>query len=269
MNNCLVTKLKATVNDDSLPTFGAIPLIIRTINGVTPTAVTQALGVRRLTEDTTIKIVGDGYFTDATLTQNLGKTANLYADTTNTVYFSPGNYRAEIFARYVDCVYINNSEALPSNSPILLDVTNLAYIPSLAMQVRGCTGNIECLAGITIPSSESFFDLGASANGDYPLTGNFEVLGNCKTTKNNQYFIIPGNSANNKVTGEIVNFVDNYIKAGNTYDVYLWCKGLITYNGDTPVNMKVHIISSTSWTATYNETTDTWVKNGDTWELQS
>ena len=70
-NNCLVTKLKEIVENSNLPMFGMACITV--VPEENPTSTNRACMVG-FTEPTTLIIEGDGYFTDETLTQNLGKT---------------------------------------------------------------------------------------------------------------------------------------------------------------------------------------------------
>ena len=70
MAKCLVTKLNGSVNNNELLRIGEMRVKVESVES--PTKDTQGFGVA-FTEPTTVEIVGDGYFTDRTLTENKGK----------------------------------------------------------------------------------------------------------------------------------------------------------------------------------------------------
>ena len=78
MNKALVTKLSGRVANSELLRLGEIRILID--KEETPTAKSRSLmiGVNKVTA---IEIIGDGYFTDESLSDNKGKSINL----------SPGN----------------------------------------------------------------------------------------------------------------------------------------------------------------------------------
>ena len=72
--NCLVTTYKATVNDNSLLKVGEMRIKVSSVE--TPNKNTNGFSLN-VNKDVELEIIGDGYFTDETLTQNKGKKITL------------------------------------------------------------------------------------------------------------------------------------------------------------------------------------------------
>ena len=102
MAKTLVIKLAETIDNDELRKLGEMRFNIKPVSTVnpsyTPSQYTQKFAFTP-SEPITLEITGDGYFTDETLTQNLGKTLNAPAGY-NTVYVSDGDYTLSILNKY-------------------------------------------------------------------------------------------------------------------------------------------------------------------------
>lgn len=106
MTRCLVTKLSGIADNDSLNKIGESRIHISKVD--TPTVSTQGINFA-FAKETTLRIAGDGYFTDVNLTDNKGKTLTIPADIggrATPVYFSNGDYDI-IFNKY-DIIRIEN-----------------------------------------------------------------------------------------------------------------------------------------------------------------
>ena len=102
MAKTLVIKLAETVNNDELRKLGEMRFKIKPISTVNPSWTPNQYSQRiviDLREEVTLAITGDGYFTDATLTQNLGKTLTVPTGY-NSVYVSDGDYTLSMFNKY-------------------------------------------------------------------------------------------------------------------------------------------------------------------------
>lgn len=99
MNKCLVTKLNGTVDNDSLMHIGEFRIKLGKVSNPTKDSQLIKLGV---TSDTELRIVGDGYFTDSTLTQNKGKkiTISRNDEVANDVYVSNGDIELAVMNKY-------------------------------------------------------------------------------------------------------------------------------------------------------------------------
>lgn len=74
MGNCLVTKLNGAIEDTSMLRIGEMRVHFSKVDN--PTNAMQQIVVAG-TKEGVLEIIGNGHFTDETLTQNLGKTAKV------------------------------------------------------------------------------------------------------------------------------------------------------------------------------------------------
>jgi hypothetical protein len=129
MGNCLVTKLKGTVDNDNLMKLGELPIKFNQV--AQPSAATNAITIRAVysgDEGLTCR-VKDGYFTDSTFTQNLGTTHTIADWQTETLYISNTGATLFIPNKY-NCIgkllYIDGSVWERQN--IEIDLENMQYI---------------------------------------------------------------------------------------------------------------------------------------------
>lgn len=95
MNKCLVTKLNGYVNNDSLRKLGELRI------PVVSTAASENNLIRvKFSKDTTITILGDGYFTNREDNTNKGKTMQVTANTITPCIFSTGTFDLSISDKY-------------------------------------------------------------------------------------------------------------------------------------------------------------------------
>ena len=97
MTKCLITKLNGSVQNDSLLRIGEFGIRVSTVES--PTADSQKFSVLN-TKDAQLRIIGDGYFTNETLTENKGKVMNIAANTETLVYYSNGDYEIVVSEKY-------------------------------------------------------------------------------------------------------------------------------------------------------------------------
>lgn len=98
MNKCLVTTIKGSIDNDSLLKEGELRLKVHRVSD--PENYNNGLFIT-VSEDTTMEIIGEGYFTDKQQSVNNGKTMNLTSGTWNSTYFSNGDYEISIKNKYV------------------------------------------------------------------------------------------------------------------------------------------------------------------------
>lgn len=96
MGKCLVTKLKGSV-DGNLLKIGEFRIGISRLNY--PTSDTQKMYFC-FDEDTKLHIIGDGYFTDSALAQNLGKEKVIKKKDQTPIYVSNGDYEIFVGNKY-------------------------------------------------------------------------------------------------------------------------------------------------------------------------
>ena len=107
MGKCLVTKLNGTVNNGSLLRLGEMRIHISRIDS--PTGQTQGMTFN-FTKNTDLEILGDGYFTDRTLSENKGKKITI-GNTLTCVYVSNGDFDVCILDKYsVKDIYMHSTE---------------------------------------------------------------------------------------------------------------------------------------------------------------
>ena len=92
MGNCLITKLNGVVDNELLKKLYEIRIEITSVNN--PSKLTQGLSFNFFSA-VDLKIIGDGYFTDETLTQNLGKVKSNVIGSID-IFVSNGDYLLSI-----------------------------------------------------------------------------------------------------------------------------------------------------------------------------
>ena len=121
MNKCLVTRLNGSVHDSSLLRLSEMRIRFDKVVSTTEHAQAFKLGAVKPIQ---LEIVGDGYFTDKTLTQNLGKTKTISSD--EEIWVSNG---AEI--AILDKYSLRRINKLYSDN-ITFNISDLKYSTTLA-----------------------------------------------------------------------------------------------------------------------------------------
>ena len=94
---CLITKLKGNVDDNSLSRLGELRIKVNKVE--TPVSKTQGFTFI-FNKDAKIEIVGNGYFTNQSLTANTGKTMQITANKATSVYVSNGDFDIALLDKY-------------------------------------------------------------------------------------------------------------------------------------------------------------------------
>ena len=166
-NNCLVTKLKANVNDNSLLRMGEMRIKISSIESPNEYSQSITLGFSKSVD---LEIIGEGYFTDATLSANNGK--KMTASTAqNVIYFSNGNYEIAVLDKYAITGLLASKQDGKFYSNKVININDFEYSNKLGFIVTGpnnLTGDISALSGLT-----SLTQLRISNNN---LTGDISAL---------------------------------------------------------------------------------------------
>lgn len=179
MGKCLVTKLNGAVVNDNLLHIGEMRINIPYVNS--PSKSTQEIELA-FNQVSNIKIVGNGYFTDETLSQNLGKVKGQV--TNEKVYVSNSDCELSIANKY-------NITTLASNHGF--DIEDLKYSASLyKLSGTMAVGDISALAN---KLSLSYLYLGNPL-----LTGDLSALKDAALT-----YV---NFSSAKITGDLSNFKD-------------------------------------------------------------
>ena len=166
MGNCLVTKLKGSTSNNELLRIGEMRMRIAKVEN--PTDANRGFGIS-VNKPVVLEIVGDGYFTDKTLTVNKGKTITLNADV-NGVWVSNDNVEIAILDKYsitaLSSFYPQTSAAYGSR--LYLNLSDLKYstaLTSLNLAGTQVTGDIANLKGLTALTSLNFINI-AQVTGD-------------------------------------------------------------------------------------------------------
>ena len=126
--NCLVTTYKATVNDNSLLKVGEMRIKVSSVESPNKNTNGFALSVNK---DVELEIIGDGYFTDETLTQNKGKKITHKNNLSRNIFVSNGNFEVSISNKYA-INYFAISVPVDWNTPNKsFDIGMLRYSPNI------------------------------------------------------------------------------------------------------------------------------------------
>ena len=155
---CLVTKLKGTVNDSGLFKLGEMSITIK--------AGSQARLDLQYGEETQVYLIGDGYFTDSSYSANNGKTKKLTANNVNNVYIKTNGEcslripkyniqwidangkTASIYGGLDTLKYSTNLKHLTFVNDCYGDIENLRNCPLVLLNLAAtdCCGDIEVLS---------------------------------------------------------------------------------------------------------------------------
>lgn len=151
MEKCLITKLNGSVQNDSLLRIGEFCIKVSKVES--PTADSQKFSVRN-NKDTHLRIIGNGYFTNETLSENKGKVMDIAANTETLVYYSNGDYEIVVSEKYS----LGSFGAFLSTSwkdfkgKLSFDIESLKYSPNitnLMLSNTQVTGDIAVLGKLT------------------------------------------------------------------------------------------------------------------------
>lgn len=176
MTKCLVTKLKGVVSNESLNRIGEFRFRVSKVQNPTATTAGKSISV---VADITFTIVGDGYFTDATLTKNLGKVKVISpSDGLINVFFSNGDYEVVVSNKYNGLEKFQTFALGYSNygANIEFDLEDFKYSKSLLfLSVVGsqAIGDLKELSGVTTLTQ-------ISLNGCANITGNSKSISKLK-----------------------------------------------------------------------------------------
>lgn len=150
MKKCFTTKLSAIVNNSNLRKSGEARVTFRTLQN--PTSTTQVMNVN-FSQPTTMEIVGNGYFTDSTLSANQGKTKNLPAGA-STLYFSNGSYEVKFDKTHLVAIgsgslAVTDTEKRHAYGGNLSEFTNCTELLRVYFGLSYMTGDIANLKNST------------------------------------------------------------------------------------------------------------------------
>ena len=156
MAKCLVTKLNGSTNNPELLKLGELQIGISKVTS--PSEWTQGLSIM-CNKNITLEILGDGYFTDSTLSENKGKTKTINKSEVPTrFYVSNGDFKLSILDKYsitslTDyAVYKDEFVNVSLSNKTISDIGVLKYskdITSINLFKANVSGNIDNLKTLT------------------------------------------------------------------------------------------------------------------------
>ena len=183
MNKCLITKLSGSVDNNSLLKIGEFRIKVSKIDN--PSEKTQGFNLV-FKEKVTATILGNGYFTDRTLSENNGKTMEIPAQSNKDIFVSNGDYEISFNNKYPlrtlklkadsvlgvyssdvknrilnldDLKFCNIAEELDILSPnvhgnlsSLTNMSNLSFVNIQSNNVYGDYSSLEGLKKLAFPS---------------------------------------------------------------------------------------------------------------------
>ena len=186
MGNCLVTKLKGTVQNSNLLRVGELRICVHKIDN--PNGETQRINLN-FTEDVKLEIIGDGYFTNATLVSNLGKSLTAKANIETLAYVSNGDFEIAILNKYA----LTKINTRTNKKTAIKDIADLKYSSSLNHLAINSVENVGYLSDIK--SLTSLYYLAVSNANIKGSLSDLESLTNLG-------YIIVGDTSN-KLTGNV------------------------------------------------------------------
>ena len=217
MNNCLVTKLKAVVDNDDLEFFGGIEFTVNSENAITGQVIRSIN-----TDNARITVIGDGTMTVNTSpssTYGNGETF-VVPNLARTITFSAGNYKVRIDNKYA----LADLRFGRVNWKSLNQVKNCNEITILAVTMLGYVkGSLSSLEGMTKLTQ-------LQLDRTYGYTGNIKSLG--KLTALTKLNLTKNESHDSLIEGDVLDFVSEQVKSGRTsmsYESPLSCFGLLQH----------------------------------------
>lgn len=242
--DCLVTKLKGSINDESLLKLGEIRISKSKYSGEDKSSQCFELSFNK---SVILQIIGDGYFTDENLTENQGKSKSVEGNDTNVkLYVSNDDFQLSISDKYsLTKMDLNPSTPLATSigTKILLDgidslkfskniqkisldkgnsgnlssISELKELTTLYLAASSVTGDIKNLANL---NKLEIIQLNNSVSGDIAVLANmeklsiFQIVGQVPSIYGNISSLVGKSSLQtfvctyNHITGDISSFSD-------------------------------------------------------------
>lgn len=258
MKNCLITKLKTSIDDNNIPYLGELRLKMKPVASPTVDSAYVSIGS---TKEGTIRILNDGVFykiNTTTVDETAGKEKKLL-DGTTEVYVSPESV-ISILPRYgITSIFANGAT---------LDISHLDYIENLkSISVSGSelTGSIDVFKGyknlqtVHLRQSKNIVgnieSLKDSTNLKKVHFANTNVEGSLVSAFGNKTQLAVLELSETKVTGSIEGLVSAQIAAGRTSGSIQmpWAKATntITFEGNL-LSQNANISSSATTTFSWD-----------------
>lgn len=252
--NSLITKVPGSVTDDTLSKYDEISFEINLVN--TDSANDRKVVLRSSVGSASVRIVGNGHFTDSTNTSDLGKTMT-FGTANTTLYLSNGSY-----ILFVEKLPLGTMQFFPSRKGILKKRNeSLAYSKVTFLNMSHCSfpenftlKDLKCSSFINASFANSdlhadLSDLAAatsattlSLNNMAYARGNIAELGPCVSL--NSLYI----NSSAGIVGELKDLLDAMVDAGRTSGT-LSVNGAssgVTYNGSS-LSLKSFTFSGSGW----------------------
>mgnify|MGYP004524533899 FL=1 len=216
MGKCLITKLNGVAENNSLLKIGEMRIIMKKI--ASPSYMSQGFTVT-FAEDVLLEIIGNGYFTDETLSKNTGKTKKFLANQMASFWVSNGDYEISIPNKYAIVsifFYPMPENGTQTEEQMYSKATDLSYfkyskkMTAVNVQSKESSGSLEDLAYCLSLTSISL----SKAMGIY---GNISSLSKLSALK--RLTLID----NQKITGDLASLPGNvfYID-GQNGGIFSW-----------------------------------------------
>ena len=142
MGKCLITRLNGSVSNSSIPKIGEMRIKVLPI--ASPSKESQCF-IFSFNKQATVEIIGDGYFTDETLTLNNGKKVIIAPNVSTSVYVSNGNFEISILCKYDLITILTYTLGLGVDNKDMSSIDSLKY--SYALE------------NINLPNTKAFGDI--------------------------------------------------------------------------------------------------------------
>ena len=178
MGKCLVTKLSGSVNTDKLLKLGEMRIEFNSVS--VPSSKTQGITLKSA-KPITLKIVGNGYFTDKTLAENKGNTLSILPNVITYIYVSNGDFYISIPDKYSLTILSlfaeeSGSDASVKNKTVYLDqIEYSTLLTTLRISTENVIGYIDSLKNLTSLTSLNMSNL-ENVNGDIDSLKNLSSL---------------------------------------------------------------------------------------------
>ena len=178
MGKCLVTKLSGSVNTDKLLKLGEMRIEFNSVSA--PSNKTQGITLQSA-KPITLKIVGNGYFTDKTLTENKGNTLSILPNSITYIYVSNGDFYISIPDKYsLTALSLfaeeSGSDNSVKNKTVYLDqIEYSTLLTILRISSENAIGDIDSLKNLTSLTALNMSNL-ENVNGDIDSLKNLSSL---------------------------------------------------------------------------------------------
>ena len=187
MGKCLVTKLSGSVNTNKLLKLGEMRIEFNSVSA--PSNKTQGITLQSA-KPITLEIVGNGYFTDKTLTENKGNTLSIMPNAMTYIYVSNGDFYISIPDKYSLTVLSlfaeeSGSDNSVKNKTVYLDqIEYSTLLTILRISSENTIGDIDYLKNLTSLTALNMSNL-ENVNGDIDSLKNLSSLKILQVTGSN------------------------------------------------------------------------------------